>query len=153
MDKKEDPSIQKNLKNPVKSSSEASNDPPIKKTTPKIEDKPFTTFINDHFIPELTKSLQSKGYPIDSLVLKKDQRPVVGGECWIVFGEFPSGRRFWITFNSDNIKSQKNICLAETAVAPSLLESFLIDEKKITLNLLTSRFLQRLNGQKWFGNN
>jgi hypothetical protein len=34
-----------------------------------------------------------------------------------------------------------------------LLESFLIDEKRITLALLVSRTVQRLNGQKWLGPN
>ena len=119
----------------------------------KLEDKPFHEFIKDHLIPQLQKDLTQKGLPIDQIVFKKEQRPVVGGECWMLYGEFENGRRFWITFNSDNIKSTKNIALAESAVNPSLLESFLIDEKKITLKLLTSRFLQRLNGQKWFANN
>ena len=120
---------------------------------PKIEDKPFEEFINQHFIPQIKKSLLAKGQEIDIISLKKDQRPVVGGECWVVYGEFHSGRRFWITFNSESIKSLKNISLAESASEPGFLESFLIDEKKITLQLLTSRFLQRLNGQKWFGDN
>ena len=47
----------------------------------------------------------------------------------------------------------KNISLAETNSEPSLLESFLIDEKKITLKLLLSRLLQRLNAQKWLLDN
>jgi hypothetical protein len=33
------------------------------------------------------------------------------------------------------------------------LESFLIDEKRMSLPLLVSRLLQRLNGQKWLGRN
>ncbi len=120
---------------------------------PKIEDKPFSEFINEHFIPELKNALKFQGVPIESLVLKKDKRPVVGGDCWVVFGQFPVGRRFWVTFSSDDIKSSKNISLAETRSEPALLESFLIDEKKITLKLLLSRLLQRLNGQKWLSDN
>ena len=119
----------------------------------KIEDKPFQEFINTHLIPKFESELQKYNVPLKSIILKKDKRPIVGGECWILYGEFPNGRRFWLTFNSDDIKSTKNIILAESSVEPSLLESFLIDERKITLQLLTSRFLQRLNGQKWFGNN
>ena len=43
--------------------------------------------------------------------------------------------------------------LAESNSDPSIVESFLIDEKKATLSLLISRVLQRLNGQKWIGAN
>ncbi len=120
---------------------------------PKLEDKPFQDFVKNHLIPELISSLTHKGQSIDTIVLKNEERPIVGGNCWLLYGEFDNGRRFWLTFSSEDIKSTKNIVLAESSVEPSVLESFLIDEKKITLQLLTSRFLQRLNGQKWFGNN
>ncbi len=119
----------------------------------KIEDKPFKEFINSHLIPQFQDELKNKGIQLDSIILKKGTRPIVGGECWFVYGEFSSGKRFWLIFSTDNIKSLKNIALAESSSQPSLLESFLIDEKKITLQLLTSRFLQRLNGQKWLGSN
>ena len=120
---------------------------------PKLEEKPFKEFINENLIPELISLLSKRGQSIEHITLKNDQRPIVGGECWMLYGQFPNGRRFWLTFNSDDIKSTKNIILAEASVKPSILESFLIDERKITLQLITSRFLQRLNGQKWFGNN
>jgi hypothetical protein len=45
------------------------------------------------------------------------------------------------------------IALAEAGAEASLLESFLIDEKKMTLALLVSRVVSRLNGQKWLGAN
>ncbi len=119
----------------------------------KIEDKPFDQFINTHLIPSITKELDQHGVALKAISLDLGIRPVVGGECWMVKGEFLSGKRFWITFNSDKLTSQKNIALAETSCEPSLLESFLIDERKITLQLITSRLLQRLNGQKWLGQN
>ena len=50
---------------------------------------------------------------------------------------------------ADNISSNKTIAISEQGTDPSILESFLIDEKKTTLNLLVSRLMQRLNGQKW----
>ncbi|MFZ9216630.1 MAG: DUF2996 domain-containing protein, partial [Vulcanococcus sp.] len=56
-------------------------------------------------------------------------------------------------FTSDSINSAKTIALAEAGAEPSLLESFLIDEKKMTQALLVSRLVQRLNGQKWLGAN
>ncbi|MGB3653084.1 MAG: DUF2996 domain-containing protein, partial [Rivularia sp. (in: cyanobacteria)] len=36
---------------------------------------------------------------------------------------------------------------------PSTLESFLIDERRITLDLMVFGVVQRLNGQKWLGRN
>ena len=120
---------------------------------PKLEDKPFDEFINKHFIPGLTKSLQEKGIEVNNINLRKGNRPVVGGLCWIVFCEITKDRKFWLCFNEESIISDKTILLAESDSEPGVVGSFLIDEKKTTLPLLISRVLQRLNGQKWFGNN
>ena len=120
---------------------------------PKPEDKPFANFIQEDLLPSLTKSLTAREQAPISLKLVEGERPVVGGQCWMVQGELPSERRFWLCFESDAITSGKTIALAESGSDPSLLESFLIDEKRINLALLESRLLQRLNGQKWFGGN
>ena len=71
----------------------------------------------------------------------------------MVRGELSGERRFWLCFSTDAITAGKTIALSESGTEPSLLESFLIDEKRITLALLQSRLLQRLNGQKWLGGN
>ena len=71
----------------------------------------------------------------------------------MVFCELIDERKFWLCFNKDIITSAKTILLAESYSEPSIVESFLIDEKKTTLPLLISRVLQRLNGQKWIGEN
>ena len=120
---------------------------------PKLEDKPFASFIQEDFLPSLSKALADRGHTPVSLSLSEGERPVVGGLCWMVTGELSSQRRFWLCFESDAITSGKTIALAESAAEPSLLESFLIDEKRMTLALLQSRLLQRLNGQKWLGGN
>ena len=120
---------------------------------PKLEDKPFHEFITDYFIPGLRKSLQDKGTKINNIRLIQGDRPVVGGQCWMVFCELAEDRKFWLCFNKDIITSDKTILLAESNSDPSIVESFLIDEKKTTLPLLISRVLQRLNGQKWIGVN
>ena len=138
--------------------SEASN---IKNTTlpkkpskpPKLEDKPFDEFITKFFIPELKKSILNKGSDVNEIKLIEGNRPVVGGKCWMVFCELSYDRKFWLCFNKDIITSDKTILLSESNSAPSIVESFLIDEKKTTLPLLISRVLQRLNGQKWIGAN
>ncbi len=123
------------------------------KKPPKPEDKPFNEFINDELIPALKKSLIEKSVTISQIQLIEGERPVVGGPCWMLYGEIASGRRFWLSFSEEKITSTKNIALAERGSNPSLLESFLIDERKTTLALLISRLLQRLNGQKWLDAN
>ena len=120
---------------------------------PKIEDKPFEEFINNYFIPGLKKSIQDKGSDVNEIKLIHGNRPVVGGKCWIVFCKLAYDRKFWLCFNKEIITSDKTILLAESNSGPSIVESFLIDEKKTTLPLLISRVLQRLNGQKWIGAN
>ena len=130
--------------------------PPIEKKAikpPKLEDKPFDEFISNYFIPELEKSIQGKGVNVRSIKLINGNRPVVGGKCWMVYCELSEDRRFWLCFNNEIITSDKTILLAESNSDPSIVESFLIDEKKTTLSLLVSRVLQRLNGQKWIGAN
>ncbi len=116
---------------------------------PKPEDKPFEEFITEEFIPSVSVALAKRGVTTSNIQLIESERPVVGGACWQIYGEIDQGRRFWISFNEKKITSKKTIVLAERGSDPSLLESFLIDEKKTTLALLTSRLLQRLNGQKW----
>ncbi len=120
---------------------------------PKLEDKPFGEFIRNHFIPGIKSSIQEKGTLIKDIKLIEGNRPVVGGNCWMVVCEISEQRRFWLCFNKEIITSDKTILLAESNSEPSIVESFLIDEKKTTLALLISRVLQRLNGQKWIGAN
>ena len=120
---------------------------------PKIEDKPFKEFITNHFIPSLKDSIQDKGTVVKQINLIKGERPVVGGTCWMVYCELSEQRKFWLCFNRELITSSKTILLAESNSQPSIVESFLIDEKKTTLPLLISRVVQRLNGQKWIGKN
>ena len=139
-----------------KSSLLNSNAPAIAKKTvkpPKIEDKPFKEFISNYLIPGLKKSIEDKGTVVSEIKLIEGIRPVVGGNCWMVFCEISHQRRFWICFSKEIITSDKTILLAESISEPSIVESFLIDEKKTTLPLLISRVLQRLNGQKWIGVN
>ena len=120
---------------------------------PKLEDKPFKEFVTEHFIPGLKSSIENKGTLVNNIKLIEGKRPVVGGECWMVFCELSEQRKFWLCFNKEIITSDKTILLAESNSEPSIVESFLIDEKKTTLSLLISRVLQRLNGQKWIGAN
>lgn len=124
-----------------------------KPKAPKPEDKPFAEFVPQLLLPALEKEIQSYGGPAPSLTLEQAPMPVVGESCWLVRGELPGERRFWLCFTTDDIQAPKTFAVAEAGSEPSLLESFLIDEKRITLALLVSRTVQRLNGQKWLGPN
>ncbi len=120
---------------------------------PAPEEKPFAEFVPNLLMPALAKEIQAYGGPSCELSFCEGPMPVVVSSCWQVCGVLPTGRRFWLCFTSDSINSAKTIALAEAGAEPSLLESFLIDEKKMTQALLVSRLVQRLNGQKWLGAN
>ena len=150
--KNPEPSFDSNTKS-EKSNLEKPTIPPKTLKPPKLEDKPFEEFINNYFIPGLKESILDKGTCLYDIKLIHGDRPVVGGKCWMVFRELDFDRKVWLCFNQNKITSEKTILLAESNSDPSIVESFLIDEKKITLPLLISRVLQRLNGQKWIGSN
>ena len=134
------------------------NDTPVK-TIPKqkkelpIEKKPFQEFINIHLIPELIEEIKQRGLEIKNINLKKTNRPIAGDKCWVINCEIKDICNFWLSFENDDITSLKSISLSKPNQKPSIIESFLIDEKRITLKLIISRILQRLNGQKLIGVN
>ncbi len=144
---------------PVATAPEAKTTPPEAKTAapkakpPAPEDKPFEAFVPELLLPALIKEIEAYGGPLPELEFEQGAMPVVGADCWMVRGKLPGERRFWLCFTQADISSAKTIALTEGGGSPSLLESFLIDEKKMTLSLLVSRVVQRLNGQKWLGPN
>lgn len=131
----------------------ATDKPAAKAKPPAPEDKPFAEFVPELLLPALSKEIQSYGGPEPELAFVEGPMPVVGSSCWQVKGQLPGERRFWLCFTSADINAAKTIAVAEAGSEPSLLESFLIDEKKTTLALMVSRLVQRLNGQKWLGAN
>ena len=120
---------------------------------PAPEDRPFAEFVPQLLLPALSREVEAYGGPAPELSFEQGAMPVVGSPCWMVRGSLPGERRFWLCFTADDISSAKTIAVSEGGGEPSLLESFLIDEKKITLALIVSRLVQRLNGQKWLGPN
>ena len=126
---------------------------PAKSKPPAPEDQPFATFVPELLLPALAKEIQGYGGPAPELTFGQGPMPVVGANCWMVKGQLPAERRFWLCFTTDDINAPKTVAVAEAGSEPSLLESFLIDEKKMSLALLVSRLVQRLNGQKWLGPN
>ena len=135
-----------------------SDDTPIKNIIkPKkelpIEKKPFQEFINIHLIPALVDEINQRGLEISKINLTNSNRPIAGDKCWVINCEIKDTCNFWLSFEKDDISSLKSISLSKPNQKPSIIESFLIDEKRITLKLIISRVLQRLNGQKLIGVN
>ena len=157
--------INKDIKNSNSESNSASkvvtsneNDTPQKPITkPKkelpVEKKPFQEFINIHLIPALTDEINQRGLEIKNINLTNTNRPIAGDKCWVINCEIKDTCNFWLSFEKDDISSLKSISLSKPNQQPSIIESFLIDEKRITLKLIISRVLQRLNGQKLIGVN
>ena len=128
------------------------NIPKPKKELP-IEKKPFQEFINDHLIPSLIEEINQRGLEINDIDLQNTNRPIAGDKCWVINCEIKDTCNFWLSFEKEDISSLKSISLSKPNQKPSIIESFLIDEKRITLKLIISRVLQRLNGQKLIGVN
>lgn len=143
-----------------KSAAPAANDKA--KTTkkakpPALEDKPFQEFISQHFVPYLEESLTDEGIVDLALKFEKKPLPIQGYEqsdCWQVQGTWQQGQRqFLIAFQQENIKGPKFYSAADNGSTPTLLESFMIDEKRVTLGLMVMYVIQRLNAQKWLTGN
>ena len=126
--------------------------PKPKKELP-IEKKPFQEFINNHLIPTFIEEISQRGFEINNINLKNTERPIAGDKCWVINCEIKNTCSFWLSFEKEDISSLKSISLSKPNQKPSIIESFLIDEKRITLKLIISRVLQRLNGQKLIGVN
>ena len=118
-----------------------------------VEKKPFQEFINIHLIPALVEEINQRGLEIKNINLTNSNRPIAGDKCWVINCEIKDTCNFWLSFEKDDISSLKSISLSKPNQKPSIIESFLIDEKRITLKLIISRVLQRLNGQKLIGVN
>ncbi len=143
----------------VKAGVEAGAKPAAKKEKPPaLEDKPFNEFIEQHYIPALKKGLETVGATPLELVFEKRKIPVKGydqTECWQIVGKWNPNRQareFGIFFFDETINGLKGFSCAE-GNRLSTMESFLIDERKVTLDLLVFGAVQRLNGQKWLARN
>ena len=120
---------------------------------PAVENKPFPEFIEQDYLPALEKALNSQGVADLTLKFAKEKLPDSLGtseQCWQVIGQWGAGKRqFNVYFPNEDIKSQKFFSCATNGSQPSVIESFLGDERKITLPLLVFGVEQRLNAQKW----
>ncbi len=137
---------------------EAGSKPAPKEKPPALEDKPFTEFIQQDFLPSLTAALKEKGAGDVQLSFDKCPLPVFGvGDAdpyWQIQGTCKEGsRQFTIVFTKDNINGPKLFYHCDRGSQPSTIEQFMGDERKVTLDLMVLFLLKRLNGQKWLARN
>ncbi|BAY91924.1 MULTISPECIES: DUF2996 domain-containing protein [unclassified Tolypothrix] len=128
-----------------------------KEKAPAVEDKPFVEFIQQHYLPAVQTAITQQGVADLQLSFAKQKVPISGFEsaedCYQLVGSWQNGlRQFNLYFPDEDIQGKKGFSCNE-GKKPSTLESFLIDERKITLDLLVFGLVQRLNGQKWLGRN
>ena len=148
-------------KSTPKSDSKADSKPPAKEKKakpPKVEEKPFTEFMEQHFTPALEDALTSEGIDDVKLQFTKQSLPIKGAnpseQCWQVIGNWQNGKRqFNLYFLDEDITGQKAFSYATDGNQPSTIESFMIDERRVTLDLMVMYTIQRLNGQKWLVGN
>lgn len=131
-----------------------------KEKAPALEDKPFADFIQQDYIPALQQALAKQGVKQAQLSFEKKKVDIVGfsqvPDCWQIVGKWQSNqqpRQFNLFFFSEDINGQKGFSYSESGSRPSTLESFLIDERKVNLELLVFGAIQRLNAQKWLVRN
>ncbi|MBD2561968.1 MULTISPECIES: DUF2996 domain-containing protein [Nostoc] len=129
-----------------------------KEKAPSVEDKPFVEFIEQDYLPALQKAIAQQGVQDLQVSFAKQKVPITGfesaEECWQIIGSWKEKgqRQFNLYFPEEDIQGKKGFSCNE-GKKPSTLESFLIDERKITLDLLVFGLVQRLDGQKWLGIN
>jgi hypothetical protein len=131
---------------------------PKKEKAPALEDKPFAEFIQQDYLPALQTALDKQGVKDLNLSFMQQKIPISGlnaaEECWQIIGKFQGGQRqFNLYFPNGDIQSQRAFSCAENGTKTSTLEPFLIDERKITLDLMVFGVVQRLNAQKWLKRN
>ena len=129
-----------------------------KEKPPKLEDKPFSEFIQEHYLPALKEAMANEGIEDVDLTFVQQNVPIKGANsnepCWQVVGKWDNGdRSFNIYFPDEDIKGQKAFSSATYDNKPSTLESFMIDERRVNLELLVMYTIQRLNAQKWLTRN
>jgi hypothetical protein len=106
--------------------------------------QPFPEFIAQDYLPALEKAFAAKN--VSDLKLSFSNNQVIGQ--WL-----KGQRQFTVYFAQPDLNGPRAFSYSTNQAAPSTLEPFLGDERKITLDLLVFGVVQRINAQKWFGGN
>ena len=133
----------------------AAKEAKAKETKPPAgEKKPFNEFIEQDYLPALKTAFAKQGVSDVDVAFVKEKIQIPGmsptDDCWQVKGNWNQGQRqFNVYFPDEDIKKRKAFSSSANGVKPSTIESFMIDERKVTLDLMVFYVIQRLNAQKW----
>jgi Protein of unknown function (DUF2996) len=117
---------------------------PKAEKAPALEDLPFGEFIDQHYLPALSKAFEKVSVSDLKLDFQSDR----------ILGNWQNSlRQFVIYFSKPDINAQKAFSCADFGLSPSTIEPFLIDERKATLELMVFGVMQRLTAQKWLSAN
>ncbi|MEM8639885.1 MAG: DUF2996 domain-containing protein [Cyanobacteria bacterium P01_G01_bin.54] len=125
---------------------------------PAPEEKPLPEFLEQHFLPALQAAFAEAGLMDMSLSFSQKSIPVLGlpadEQYWQVEGHWLGGdRQFNLYYFDETLKGDKGFSCATSGQPASTLESFMIDERKVSLELMVMYTIQRLNSEKWLGGN
>jgi hypothetical protein len=125
-----------------------------KEKAPALEDKPFADFVQQDFVPAIQSGLTAQGLVDLQLEFAKAPVKIAGvpniPECWQIVGKWKNNtRQFNLYFFAEDIQGQRGFSCISNGGTASSIESFLIDERKMTLDLLLFGLTKRLNAQKW----
>ncbi|MFM2432345.1 MAG: hypothetical protein RLZZ511_3559 [Cyanobacteriota bacterium] len=127
---------------------------------PAVEDKPLPEFMAQDCLPALAEALKQGGLPQVDLTFQ--QRPIAvrgyasTADCWQLQGNWQAdsqAHQFNVYFFDGSLQGQRGYSASIGNRMPGTMESFRIDERKMSLALFVSGVLQRLNGQKWLDRN
>lgn len=114
--------------------------PAAKKKKAKAPAKPFAQAIEEDVIPATVKLFQDRGTNDLSLTL----------EDTTLAGRFDGGKRaFKIFFSAPELTAPKSITYEIDGIPASTIESFMIDERKVSPELLVLYISQRMYAQQW----
>jgi Protein of unknown function (DUF2996) len=135
-----------------------------KEKPPALEDKPLPEFMAQDCLPVLQSKLADQGLAGLELTFSQQNIAVKGYEtlpnCWQIVGKWQAGQadqfqahQFNVYFFDADLQGQRGFSASIGGSLPSTMESFRIDERKMSLELLVSGVVQRLNSQKWLTRN
>ncbi len=107
----------------------------------KAPDKPFPQFIEEDVIPAVLAAFQARN--VNDITLKLDDKTLVGS--------FDQGyREFKIFFAEADLQGKKYFTCTLNGLSSSTVESFMTDERKVSIDLFAFYVVQRLYAQQWY---
>ncbi|MGQ9838155.1 MAG: DUF2996 domain-containing protein [Cyanobacteriota bacterium] len=112
-----------------------------KKAAKVKEEKPFEQVITEDVIPAAVAAFQKRG--VEDLQLRLEGKTLLGS---LAGGK----KQFSVLFAEKSLNGRKFFSCATEGSPASTIESFMIDERRVDVNLLVFYLVQRLYAQQWY---